>query len=219
MATDERETRRPLSKVEYVLERLREDIRSGVIPAGTSLRQQELARRYGVSATPVREALRLLEADGNTTYSVHRGMTVAELTPKEIYDLYRLRASAESSIVSLAEGRLTDAQKQRIIEAHDRLAATEGRGDAGELSRLNKEFHFSIYEAVSPVASNFVSQLWSALPRRLTIWQVESQAAVLLHEHRKILDAIVSDDYEAAAVLAHAHVMTSEHFRQAQRGA
>jgi DNA-binding GntR family transcriptional regulator len=218
MAQTESQARRPLSKVEYVLQRLREDIQTGVVAGGANLRQQELATRYGVSATPVREAMRLLEADGTITYSQHRGVTVSELQPEEIYDLYRLRSAAEGSTVEAAVERLTPEQIERIVEAHDRLAGTEGKGEAAELSRLNREFHFAIYESVSPIVSTFIAQLWTALPARLTIWKVESQAKVLLAEHQTILDAIVRGDATEAGRLMAAHVMTSEQFRQVQQG-
>lgn len=214
----ESKARRPLSKVEYVLARLREDIETGAVAAGSSLRQQELATRYGVSATPVREAMRLLEADGTITYSQHRGVTVSELRPQEIYDLYRLRSSAEGSTVEAAVERLTPERLDRIVAAHDRLASTEGKGDATDLSEMNREFHFAIYESVSPIVSTFIGQLWTALPARLTIWQVESQAKVLLNEHQAILSAIKRGDAAEAGRLMAAHVMTSEHFRQAQQG-
>lgn len=218
MSQGDGQPRRPLSKVEYVLERLRDDIQSGAVAAGSNLRQQELAARYGVSATPVREALRLLEADGTITYSQHRGVVVSELKPQEIHDLYRLRSAAEGSTVEAAVQRLEPEQMERIVAAHDRLAATEGKGDATDLSHLNREFHFAIYGAVSPIVSNFIGQLWTALPARLTIWEVESQAKVLLAEHREILDAIVRGDAAEAGRLMAAHVMTSEHFRQVQQG-
>ena len=209
--------RRPLSKAEYVLELLREDIRTGAVTAGSNLRQQELATRYGVSATPVREALRLLEADGTVTYSQHRGVTVSELKPEEIYDLYRLRSAAEGITVESAVKRLTPEQLERIVATHDRLAATGGKGEATELSRMNREFHFAIYESISPVVSNFIAQVWTVLPARLTIWKVESHAQVLLAEHKAILDAIVRGDAAEAGRLTAAHVMTSEHFRQVQQ--
>lgn len=218
MAQVEGRARGPLSKVEYVLERLREDIQTGVVAAGASLRQMELAERYGVSATPVREALRLLESDGTITYSQHRGVVVSELQPSEIRDLYRLRSAAEGSTVESAVERLTPEQLERIIAAHDRLAATEGSGEATSLSRMNRDFHFAIYGAVSPVVSNFIAQLWTTLPSRLTIWEVEGQAKVLLEEHKAILDAIVRGDSVEAGRLMAAHVMTSEHFRQVQQG-
>lgn len=211
------ETQRPLSKVEYVLARLRDDIQSGKVPAGANLRQQELAKRYGVSATPVREALRLLEADGTITYSQHRGVVVSELQPEEIFDLYCLRSAAEGSTVAQSVKRLTREQIANIVAAHDRLAATDGRGDAQVLSRMNRDFHFAIYEGLSPLVSNFIAQLWTALPARLTIWQVESQSKVLLDEHRAILEAIQRGDAEEAGRLMAAHVMTSEKFRQAQQ--
>ncbi|HEU5035578.1 MAG TPA: GntR family transcriptional regulator [Nocardioides sp.] len=209
---------RPLSKVEYVLQRLREDIANGEIPAGTSLRQMELAQRYGVSATPVREALRLLEADGSIQYSQHRGVTVSEMPPEGIHDLYRLRSLAEGLAVELAVERMQPGQLERIIARHDELAATHGRGAPVELSRMNKAFHFSIYESGSTVVTNYLTQIWTALPASKTIWQDEDWAQVLLAEHRQILAAIEAGDAVEAGRRMAAHVMTSERFRQEQSG-
>ncbi len=119
----------PVSKTDYVLQRLRMDISSGAIKAGTPLRQLEIAERYGVSATPVREAMRLLEADGSITYSRHRGVTVNEMSSEGIRDLYRLRSLAEGLAVEVAVERMDQAHLVKVIAAHDRLAATGGNGD------------------------------------------------------------------------------------------
>ena len=102
----------PLSKTEYVLQRLREDIASGVVVPGTSLRQSEIAARYGVSATPVREALRLLEAGGSISYAPHRGATVRELSPERVRDVYLLRADN----ISANDGvRPNEARHYRVL--------------------------------------------------------------------------------------------------------
>lgn len=207
---------RPLSKVEYVRQRLREEIANGAIPPGAALRQVEIAERFGVSATPVREALRLLERDGSIEYAQHRGATVAEMSPVAIHDLYRLRARAEGLAVELAVERLRPGQLDLIVERHDALAETGGKGDAVELSRMNKAFHFSIYGSGSPVVSNYLTQIWTALPASKTIWQLEHQARVLLAEHAEILEAIKAGDAAGAGQRMAAHVMTSEMFRQAQ---
>jgi DNA-binding transcriptional regulator YhcF (GntR family) len=82
----------PVSKTEYVVARLEADIADGLIDPGQTLRQHEIATRYGVSATPVREALRILAAEGIVRYSAHKSATVAEMEPVELEDLYALRA-------------------------------------------------------------------------------------------------------------------------------
>lgn len=209
-------TPRPLSKVEYVLARLREDIATGEIPPGASLRQLDIAQRYGVSATPVREALRLLERDGSIQYAQHRGVTVAEMPPEAIRDLYRLRARAEALAVELAVERMQPERLELIVRRHDALAATGGRGDAVELSGLNRAFHFALYEAGSGVVTNHLTQLWTALPADRTIWANADHAGVLLAEHAAILAAVRAGDAVEAGRRMAEHVMTSEGFRQEQ---
>ena len=98
-------TRPPQSKTAYVVERLREEIAAGVIVAGAPLRQTEIASRYGVSPTPVREALRILEAAGTIVYSPNRGATVREMHPTDGDDLYRLRAEMEGFACELSVQR------------------------------------------------------------------------------------------------------------------
>ncbi len=71
----------PVSRTEYVAERLKQDVASGAIKPGELIKQTVLAKRYGVSATPVREAMRLLAADGVLSYSPHKGASVREMTP------------------------------------------------------------------------------------------------------------------------------------------
>ena len=100
--------RPPVSKTAYVLDRMRDDIAKGTILPGQPLKQTDLAARYGVSPTPVREALRLLEADGSISYSPHRGATVLEMDKSRVRDLYLLRAAMESLATRLAVERLTE---------------------------------------------------------------------------------------------------------------
>jgi DNA-binding GntR family transcriptional regulator len=174
----------------------------------------DIAQRYGVSATPVREALRLLEANGTISYIQHRGVTVSEMSPEAVHDLYRLRSVTEGLAVELAVERMTPERLDKVVQAHDLLARTGGAGPAEELSRLNRQFHFSIYAAGSALITNHLNQIWTALPARLTIWQVEGQARTLMHEHAGILAAVRDGDAKKAGRLMAAHVMTSEGFRQ-----
>ena len=77
----------PQSRTGYVMERIKEDLVNGVIAPGELIKQTVLARRYGVSPTPVREALRVLQSDGLISYSPHKGASVRELKPVAARDL------------------------------------------------------------------------------------------------------------------------------------
>ncbi|MQA87467.1 MAG: FCD domain-containing protein [Streptosporangiales bacterium] len=205
----------PLSKTAYVVQRIREEIRSGVIVPGEPLRQTDIAERYGVSATPVREALRLLSVDGTISYSPHRGATVRELSADAIRDLYLLRAEIEGLATALAVERMTeDGYYRRIAELHEDLAAMHGEGDAGEMSNRNRELHFAIYSGSSPIITSQVERMWAALPTRLTLWRVPEYAWELTRQHEGIVEAIGARDPELARARMREHILAAAKFRE-----
>jgi DNA-binding GntR family transcriptional regulator len=203
----------PLSKTEYVLQRLREDIASGVVVPGTSLRQSEIAARYGVSATPVREALRLLEAGGTISYAPHRGATVRELSAERVKDVYLLRAEIEALATAVACERMTDEDFARIEAVHDEIRNYRG-GDGEELAVLNRKLHFSIYHAGSELIASHASSLWSLFPPRVTIWADPEAAAALAADHDGIIEALRSRDPKLAQSRARDHVLHAAALRE-----
>src|SRR5690348_4749364 len=116
-------TPRHLTKTEIALQVLRERLRSGDLAPGARLRVEELANDLEMSPTPVREALRLLQADGLVDYRAHHGIVVSELTPEEIQDLFRLRTVLEPLAVELAVPRLGRADLARLERLHEQQVA------------------------------------------------------------------------------------------------
>lgn len=209
----------PGSRTAYVLERLRTDLRNGLINPGDQLRQVEIARRYGVSATPVREALRVLEADGMIDYTAHRGATVRDYTPQMARDLYRMRAEMEALAVTVAMERMTPEILAGIHTANEELlAASASASSPAELSRLNKALHFAIYQATSPVMIECIEMLWSRFTPSVTLWSVGGFTTELRHDHEAILTALESGDAEAASRAMHAHIMHACHLRETHAG-
>jgi DNA-binding GntR family transcriptional regulator len=203
----------PLSKTEYVLQRLREDIASGAVVPGTSLRQSEIAARYGVSATPVREALRLLEAGGTISYAPHRGATVRELSSERVQDVYRLRAAIEALATAVACERMTDEDLARIEAVYDELRSYRG-DDGEELAVLNRRLHFTIYHAGSDLIASHASSLWSLFPPQVTIWADREAARALAVDHDGIIAALRARDPELAHDLARDHVLHAARLRE-----
>ncbi|MGJ9422451.1 GntR family transcriptional regulator [Aeromicrobium sp. CF3.5] len=205
----------PKSRTTYVLERLKADLDQGVINAGDQLRQTAIAKRYGVSPTPVREALRILAADGTIEYTSHRGATVRDFTPEMAHDLYRMRAELEGLACAIAVERMTDEDRQRILEANERLEeATAAGEDPATLSLLNKELHFSIFACTSTVMVESIRSLWSRFKPSVTLWSVNEFSTDLSQGHTVILDAIERRDGEAAREAMRAHVMHAWELRQ-----
>lgn len=199
----------PQSRTAWVADRIREDVASGAIRPGELIKQTVLAKRYGVSPTPVREALRILEADGVIDYATHKGATVREMTPDTAADLYRLRAAVESVAASTAVERMTPEGLRAVEERHADIERAMRDGAApSELSRLNKRFHFAIYEMSSPLVLQYVEALWVRFTPPATIWSTE-HATALQRDHDGILQALRDGDPEAAGRL------TAEHVRHA----
>jgi len=132
---------------EYALEQLRESIILGELPAGTPLRLDELARSLGMSISPIREAVRQLEALGLAKHVPHQGARVLDFDIEELRDLFQVRLALESLAVRRAAPRFTDADAdvaQRHLERFDAAAAA---GDVRETMRAHTDFHFTLYEA------------------------------------------------------------------------
>lgn len=204
----------PLSKTEYVLQRLREDIASGFVVPGASLRQSELAARYGVSATPVREALRLLEAGGTVSYARHRGATVQELSPERVHDVYLLRAEIEGLATGLACERMTDEHLAKIEAANQALKPHHCVDGEEDPAVLNRRFHFGIFHAGSELIASHASSLWSLFPPRVSIWRDPEAAASLSADHDGIVEALRARNSVLAQKRAREHVLHAEALRE-----
>ena len=200
---------RPLSKAEYVFQRLRKELRDGTIPPGAQIRQTEVSSRYGVSATPVREALRRLESDGLVDYSPHRGATVTEMPQHDVRDLYLFRAEVEGFLARLASERADAASLSALRTAHDEMRRLVREGaDAAELSRANREFHLAVMRAGSPyIADHLMRPIWEkTIPSSASMWDSAEQVERFLKEHEAVLAALESGRGDDAGRLMAEHV-------------
>lgn len=202
-----------VSKTQYVLGRLRREIEQGAVSPGDALRQTDLAERYGVSPTPVREALRILEAEGTVTYAPHKGATVAQLDHRSMNDLYELRAAMESFATGLAVERMDEDGERDILQLHERLSGAIGSEDPATLSRWNRELHFAVYAKGSPIVASLLTSQWRMFPPKITIWEREQSARLLDEQHASILDALVRRDAAEAAARMSEHILTARLLR------
>jgi DNA-binding GntR family transcriptional regulator len=213
---DDAPLEQPLSKTAYVLARLRQELANGDIHPGQQLRQVEIAERYGVSPTPVREALRLLEADGAIRYSPHRGATVTELAPQELSDLYLTRSAVEALLARLAAERATPEDMASIRRLHEDLVSRVDETPADELSRLNREFHLAILRIGSPlVTQHVVTPLWHGfLPPSKSQWRSAERNTLFIAEHEAIVTALEKGDGAAAERAMADHLRTAMKMRE-----
>ena len=193
------------SKGDIVTEALRNLIARGELAPGTLLRQRELAERFDVSPTPVREALRRLESEGLVSYDVHRGSRVASTDLEEQEENFRILAALESLASSLAVAKLTDADLGQISELEAAFAACPE--DDPALKEVNRDFHFRIYEcARSPLLSSLMRVLWRAFPNGPQFWRPHNES---VEQHRRLVAALAARDAAAAAEITREHVLGS----------
>jgi DNA-binding GntR family transcriptional regulator len=194
------------TKEEYVADYLREGILSGEIGRGARLKQAELAEELGLSITPVREALRLLVAEGYIEGATHRGATVAPLDLSATTEIAELRALLEARLTVRAMRRMTlgDMQQlQLLAQEYDRASDA---GNAGAALGANYRFHRFLYSlALEPLNLRFVQVLWVKYPFDI-INRLPGRTGRASREHARIIDAITSRNEEAAANATRDHI-------------
>jgi DNA-binding GntR family transcriptional regulator len=132
---------------EYALEQLREAIILGELAAGTPLRLDELARSLGMSISPIREAVRQLEALGLAKHVPHQGAKVLDFDADELRDLFQVRLGLESLAVRRAAEKFTEADEETARAHLVRFDEAAAAGDVRESMRAHTDFHFTLYEA------------------------------------------------------------------------
>lgn len=198
---------------DIVIASLREAILNGDIPAGRRLREEELARVFGVSRTPVREALQQLSSEGLVDTSLHQGAIVTQLTTDDILAIYVVREALEGVSARLAARRATPEQQQRLIEIVDEMEAIAGSRSASEFAKLNLQFHAELRRAANNShLDRILSQIEHAVLRfGTTTFAYPGRAETTVTEHRAIVEAVIQRDPERAEALA------IEHMREARK--
>lgn len=206
-----------MSKAEYVYSVLLDEIRTARIPGGTALRAGEVARRLGVSVTPVREALRRLEKDRLISYEAHHGATVVDLGDEAVAEYYGLRAVVEGLGARLAAGRITPEELAGLRELHASMAEDAAQGRHDRLGEQSRRFHLRIVDIGGPafLAGHARSVRNSfPVPAEASLWLDEAQVRAQLEAHEGILAALESGDAEAAERIMIDHVRRAGDYRQ-----
>jgi DNA-binding GntR family transcriptional regulator len=202
-----------LSRAERVYRHLREGIRAGTYRAGQRLRETEIATTLSTSRTPVREAIRRLEADRLVEDAPGCGLTVARLDRQRVHELYRFRASIEGVAAEMAAQRATELDIAELSDTLDLMRASAL--DAPRAALLNRRFHEGIYRAAHnsflghAIAS--MSDFMALLPG--TTYDLPGRAADVLMEHERVLEAIVARDPDRAARAMRDHIQMASQFR------
>jgi DNA-binding GntR family transcriptional regulator len=193
---------------EQVRGRLREDILSGELAPGSVLSEAALARSFGVSRGPVREALGRLASDGLVAITPRRGAIVTELTRDEFIDAYQVREALETLAIRLAVPRLAETDLARLRELHREMVEHAKRGEINAFFDTNARFHelfvvASDNQKLQEMYRLLMGQMARYLARSLALrGSLEKSVA----EHAAILEAVEAGDVERAARLLADHI-------------
>jgi len=196
---------------EAIASALRADITSGRLPAGVRLRQVELANRFSVSTTPVREAFAILQHEGLVRMHPQRGATVFVPSIDDLREHYEIRAALEALAVEHTAAKFRPRDALPLEAILDEMASCP---DAARYIELNHGFHMTLYRLSGRARLvELISRLRTASDAYLQIYAAEGVPSPRLdREHREILDACKAGDADRAARAVRAHLaQTVEH--------
>jgi DNA-binding GntR family transcriptional regulator len=187
---------------------LEEMIVDGRLRPGEKLDEFELAQRFNVSRTPVREAVKALVAVGLIEMRPRHGLVVATLSIPVLLEMFQMMAALEGLCAKLATRRATLAERSQLRAIHARLVAALDEGDPARFYDINTEFHELIYDASH---TQFIANQTRGLRRRVAAYRryvtyQPGRMATTIAEHERILDAIDRADAEAAFKAASEHI-------------
>lgn len=199
------------TKEEQVADFLREGIISGKYPRGSRLKQAEIAEQLRISITPVREALKLLEAEGYVSGDSYRGCRVVPFDEAASGEILQLRLLLEAQLVRGAVDKATsqDISELRVLAKEFEQAFASG--DRAAARGVNYRLHRRLYDiAAMPQTLHFVQILWARYPFDL-INAAEGRGTEAAHEHDQILAALAEGDHTSTVLAMRRHIESGWH--------
>lgn len=197
---------------EVVFKTLRQAILRGELKPGERLMEIQLADKIGVSRTPVREAIRMLELEGLVTMVPRKGAEVANITEKSLRDVLEVRRALDALSVELACERMSEDTLKRLEEAEKNVRIAMESGDASAMALADVEFHNIIFEAaenerLNAMINNLAEQMYRY---RFVYIQDEKNFENILFEHARIVQALSKRDKKEAAEAVKTHIDSQE---------
>ena len=221
------ESRSPASptRSEVLVEQLRLDIVRGAMPGGTRLIEESLAERYGVSRTPVREALRMLARESLLSYAPRAGYTVRSIDLDEMDDLYVIRCAIEEQTASKIAASGAKGILHNLMEYWGEMPESVAQGDVN-LVHADEQFHESLAAAAG---STVLPSMLQQINGRLHVLRIRDfidpeRVRLTFDQHAGILQALLAGDQLLAVARLQAHILESranvrQRFIEAQGGA
>ena len=209
----EREPRTPdvrKTRAEELRAQLADDIVRGTLGPGQTLDEMELARRFGVSRTPVREAIRQLAASGLVETRPHRGAVVARPSHAHILGMFEAMAELESLCAGLAAERMNAAERRALEAVHEELRVLIQAGDPQRYHEVNEQFHATIYAGAhnAYLAEMTLATRTRVQPFRRAQFRLLGRLAKSHVEHDRVVLAILRGDRAGTASAMRAHILT-----------
>jgi len=199
----------PLGIAQQLCQVLEDDIVRGKLPPGQRLEEPLLAKRFGVSRTPVREALQLLTATELAEKIPNKGVYVSLATPERLTAMFESMAELEAMCGRLAAIRMTSGERHNLEKIHHELAETVRLGDSDGYETLNRSFHNTLYRGShnEVLVDVTLSVRRRVAPFRRVQFTSLARLASSHAEHQGIVDAILRGDSKATEELLYAHIM------------
>ena len=193
---------------EVLLAKIESMIIDGALKPGERLDETVLAKQFGVSRTPVREAIRVLTAIGLVQNTGRQGAEVAHISISMLIEMFELMAVLEGMCAQLAARRATDDERSSMFATHKMLEDALDRGDHKDFYTVNLKFHDQLYEASH---TQYLSGETLRLRRRLSPYRMRvtyqpGRMRATIGEHLEILDAVERGDSEGALDAARSHM-------------
>lgn len=192
-----------------VVIRLKQMIDDGVLIPGSRVPERRLCAELGVSRTPLREAFRVLVAEGVLELQPHRGASVKKFQPEDIDHMFQVLEVLEALAGELACDAMTDAELAETERLHERMMRAFRQHDRASFFKLNQQIHEGIVRAARNPALSKIYEGLSGQTRRIRYMAGNSDLewAVAADEHEKIMEALRKRDRGALQTLLRAHLM------------
>ena len=197
-----------------VFETLREAILKGVLSPGQHLMEMQLAYQLGVSRTPVREAIRMLELEGLVNMVPRKGARVAAISEKSLCDVLEVRRALEELSVRLACTRMERDDLEKLDSINQQFIRACQSDDVVQIARIDESFHAVIYEAADNAKLlQLLNQMQNQMYRyRIEYIKLKERRQILVEEHKKIIHSLARRDAEAATEATRAHISHQEQY-------
>jgi DNA-binding GntR family transcriptional regulator len=205
------------TRTERLVETLRLDIVMAVFPPGSRLREEALAEQYGVSRTPVREALRILARESLLTYTPRVGYTVASMTVEEMDDLYAVRIAIEEQVAARLISAGQESVLHNLLSYWGDMPQSVAGGDVN-LVFEDELFHETLAHACG---STVLPEMLQTINRRMHVVRIRDfvnadRVRLTFQQHSSILRSLLAGDSRLAAAMLRAHIWESHAYVRAR---